>query len=141
MPQHPLRQSLRLRVNYGRAVGAQLGLQDSAQGVDVRRERAKKAGLSIGHHQQGGKVVHLHRVYQIGLVFDVYPDKLGGRELGLQLVKQRPVVAAGAAPLSAQTGHQQVGGGGGNRGRHGAMMAESADLQGGAEASWSEVLH
>ena len=82
-PQQALRQSLRLRINHGRAVGAQLGLEDAAQGVNVWRERAKETGLAVGDHQQGGKVVHLHRVYQFGFVFDVHPDKPRGCEFGL----------------------------------------------------------
>jgi ferredoxin--NADP+ reductase len=124
---HPLRQSLGFWGNARRTLAAELGLQNAAQRVDVRRERAKKASLAVCHHQQSGEVVHFHRVYQVGLVFDIDPDKLRWGKLGLQLLEQRPVIAAGAAPLGTQAGDQQAGWGGrvGRiRVRHAAMMAE-----------------
>jgi hypothetical protein len=105
-----LRHSLDLCIRVWSYVAGELSLQDAAKGVDMGSERSEKEGLSVRHYQQGGKVLHLDRIHQFCLVFDVYPGKLRRRKLALQLVEQSPVVAAGATPLRAQARDQQIRG-------------------------------
>ena len=61
---------------------------------------------------------------KIRLVFNIDPLKARLRKLGLQGRKQGLVIAAGAAPLGTQAGHQQWGGYRRRFNRHAAMIAE-----------------
>jgi len=85
-----------------------LGLQDTAQCVDVRQQRAKEAGLAVRDHQQRREVIHFYRIDQVGLILDVDPDKMRSPKFSLQLVKQRAVIPARSAPLGAEAGDQQA---------------------------------
>ena len=104
MPQ-PLHQSIQVRRgSQWPCTATQMGFNEALKRRQVRRDRAKKQGLFLRGNQQGGKVLHLDRVDQIGFVFDVNPQESNTRELGLQLLEQRLVFPAGATPVRAQAG-------------------------------------
>ncbi len=84
-------------------------LHQSAQRTRVRREGAKKERLASSADKDGRKILHLHRVYQVALVFNIYPHKFCLRKFALHLHKNGLVGAAGVAPLCTQAGHQQGG--------------------------------
>ena len=78
-----------------------LRFNQALQGVNVRQHRTKKQGLVRGCDQDGWEIFHLDRVNPIGFVFDIDPHKTNVRELGSELIEQRLVITARAAPVGA----------------------------------------
>ena len=74
----------------------------------MRRDCAEEQWLRPPGNQQGRKVFDLDAIEQVGLVFNVDPDKAATlAELGRRLFEQRHIVAARAAPLGAKAGNEQ----------------------------------
>ena len=68
----------------------------------MRHHCAEKLHLLTTRYQQSGEVLHLNRVHQLRLVFNIHPYEHYARKSGLKLLKPGFVFAAGAAPVCAQ---------------------------------------
>ena len=77
------------------------------QGVAAGQHRTEESWFVANGQQQGGKVLHVQRVQQIGFVFHIDPEEPCLREIGLRLLEAGAVVAAHTAPLGAQADNEQ----------------------------------
>jgi len=61
------------------AVVERVRLDHAHQGLGLWRQRAEVTHLVATGQQHGGEIFHVQRVQQVGLVFDVDPQKLDMR--------------------------------------------------------------